>query len=128
MRVHQAPTEGPKLDPAVVAKLQKNPDACGLIAALWDVAQKPTPEQRAAQFRRKVLPKLGDFVLHRDDLRARLEQGWDELGPLPDEEPVGRREAMWMSWLADYEAVCTVLAIAEEIRIGKVIAWDEVRP
>ena len=50
------------------------------------------------------------------------------LKGLPDEEPVGKRESMWMSWLHDSEAVCTVLAIAEEIRIGKVIAWEAVRP
>lgn len=128
MQVHQAPTEGPKLDAAVVARLEKTPEALGLIAALWDVAQKATPEQRSAQFRRKVAPKIDSLVLHRDDLRARLEQGWDELGPLPDEEPVGKRERMWMQWLAEYETACFVLAVAEDIRIGKVIAWDEVRP
>ena len=114
MHVHQAPTEGPKLDHAVVAKLQKNPDAFGLIAALWDVAQKPTPEQRAAQFKRKVSPKLGDLVLHRDDLRARLEQGWEELGPLPDEEPVGKRESMWMSWLSGSHRVLSAATTAHK--------------
>lgn len=113
------------VDRTVMERLRAVPGAWDLVVDLNAVVAAPTPEMRAARFARKIAPRLAAIAADRDDLRERLEIGWDDLPPLSDEVPVDKRERMWLGWLREYETLCTVLAVAEEVRIGKAIVWEE---
>lgn len=127
MRVKQAPEGAPSLDETVVERIKKVPGAWDAIVRIAHVSGVSAPEKRSIRYRREVAPFVDSLAERRDDLRARLEQGWDELGELSNEVPTDRRETMWMAWLAEYETVSFVLAVADEVRLGKAVVWEEAR-
>lgn len=125
MVVKTAPETAPRIDEQVVERLRRTPGAWDLVVDLWYVTRKSTPEQRQAQFEYRIAPRLASFVESRDDLRHRLDVGADDLGDLGDDVPDSPRERTWFRWLDEYKTICDVLAVADEVKLGKAIVWEE---
>lgn len=123
MIVKKAPEKTPAIDAAVVEKL-KDAGVYDLIVDLYQVSQRETPEKRLAQYQWRVADRVQHLVQQRDDLRDRLMIGADDLGDLCDDVPVSKHERMWLGWLAEYEALSLVIAVADEVRLGKAIVWE----
>lgn len=126
--VKQAADGTPRLDEAVVERVKAVNGAWDTIIRLSQLAAIAAPEKRAVVYRREVAPFVARLAEERDVLRDKLDQGADELGDLGDDVPESPRERTWFRWLNEYEVICTVLAVAEEVRIGKAIVWPEARP
>jgi len=125
MVVKTAPETAPRIDEEVAERLRRTPGAWDLVVDLWYVTRKPTAEQREAQFEYRIAPRLSALVEARDDLRHRLDVGADDLGDLGDDVPESPRERTWFRWLEEYKTICDVLAVADEVKLGKAIVWEE---
>jgi hypothetical protein len=46
----------------------------------------------------------------RDDLRLKMDAGWDWLQQHPDDPAFARNEDLWLGWKTDYETICDALS------------------